>query len=352
MEISLFDYFLPKELIAQFPLKNRAQSKLMVVIRKEQKIYHSWFRKFPQYLKKNDLLVVNNSKVIPAKLIGSINGSLITCLLVKEIKDGVWEILTKPARKVKIGSKIIFNNFLEGEIIDTKPWGKRIINFWEKNQEILKKIKKIGYAPLPPYIKRTLEERNYKEVDLKRYQTVYAKKNGSIAAPTAGLHFTSEILREIKEKGIEILEITLHIGEATFQPIRVNEVEKHKMEEEKYHISPAVAHKINQAKKDSRRIVAVGTTTVRTLESAYQNGKIQSGFFPTNLFIYPGYNFKVVDALLTNFHLPKSTLLMLVSAFASWNNQINGVTLIKKAYQEAINNKYRFYSYGDCMLIQ
>ena len=351
MDISLFDYDLPKELIARFPLPGRDQSKLLILIRKEKKIIHSQFKNFPNYLKEGDLLILNNSKVIPVRLIGSINGRVIDCLLTERINSNTWEGIFQPARKVKIGKKITFDRKLEGEIIEIKNFGKRLIKFNKKNNELFDIIKKIGLAPLPPYIKRKNEEAiKYKELDLNRYQTIYAKEEGSIAAPTAGLHFTPKILDEIKKRGIEILEITLHVGEATFRPVRVEKIEKHKIGEEFFHISESVAEKINLAKKEGRRIVAVGTTTVRALESAWKENRLQAGFNKTNLFIYPGYKFKVIDALLTNFHLPKSTLLMLVSAFVS-TNPAEGVNLIKKAYKEAINKKYRFYSYGDCMLI-
>lgn len=351
MDVCLFDYDLPKELIAQFPLPNRDHSKLLILIRRERKIIHSQFKNFPNYLKKGDLLILNNSKVIPVRLIGSLNESFIDCLLIRKINDNTWEALLQPARKAKIGKKIIFNGELQGEIKAIKDFGKRLIQFNKKGDELINKIKKIGYAPLPPYIKRKNEEAiKYKELDLNRYQTVYAKEEGSIAAPTAGLHFTPKIMDEIKKRGIEILEITLHVGEATFRPVKVNKVEKHKMGEEYFYISELVSKKICLAKKEGRRIIAVGTTTVRALESAWKENCLQSGFNKTNLFIYPGYRFKVIDMLLTNFHLPKSTLLMLVSAFASLD-PIEGINLIKKAYKEAINKKYRFYSYGDCMLI-
>jgi S-adenosylmethionine:tRNA ribosyltransferase-isomerase len=352
MDVNLFNYDLPKELIAQFPLKNRDQSRLLVLERECKKIYHSNFKNLPSFLNKNDLLILNNSKVIPVKLIGSINGKNIDCLLVREIKNGVWEALFKPAKKAKLGEKIVFNDKLIGEITEIKAYGKRVIKFNRRTSELIKKIKEIGFAPLPPYIKRKKENlKIYKEFDLNRYQTIYAKKEGSIAAPTAGLHFTHDILKEIQQKGVEILEITLHVGEATFKPVKVNKVENHKMEEEEYFIKEEVAEKINNAKLSGKRIIAVGTTTVRALESAYRENKIQAGHGKTKLFIYPGYKFKVVDALLTNFHLPKSTLLMLVSAFASIEGPEEGINLIKNAYKEAIKNKYRFYSFGDCMLI-
>ncbi|MCP2520938.1 tRNA preQ1(34) S-adenosylmethionine ribosyltransferase-isomerase QueA [SCandidatus Aminicenantes bacterium Aminicenantia_JdfR_composite] len=351
MDLSLFDYNLPKELIARFPLPDRDQSRLLILIRRECKIIHSHFRNLPEYLKEGDLLIINNSKVIPARLIGSLNGSFIDCLLTKKINEDTWEGIFHPARKVKTGKKIKFSEGLEGEIIRINDYGKRLIQFNRKGNDLINLIRKIGFAPLPPYIKRKNEEAiKYKEFDLNRYQTIYAKEEGSIAAPTAGLHFTPKVIDKIKEKGVEVLEITLHVGEATFRPVKTKKIEEHKMGEEYFHIKEEVANKINLAKKDKRRIIAVGTTTVRALESAWKDNYLEPGFNKTELFIYPGYKFKVVDALLTNFHLPKSTLLMLVSAFASQNPE-EGIKLIKKAYKEAIKRKYRFYSYGDCMLI-
>lgn len=337
-----FDYDLPQELIAQRPIDRRDQSRMMVLDRKTGEIIHSRFLKFPSYLNKGDVLVINTTKVIPARIWGKRTGKGIEFLLLKECDQGVWEVLCRPARKVRIGDIISFSSELEGKVIKVEKEGKRVVQFFSQN--VLHQLKKIGYAPLPPYIKRKKENKTLRLLDLKRYQTVFAQRGKSIAAPTAGIHFTPKILEEIKERSAEVIPISLDVGLATFQPVRTSRIENHKMLEENYSISRPAARTINSSKIESRPIVAVGTTTVRALESAYQKGKIQYGKASTILFIYPGYEFKVVDRLLTNFHLPKSTLLMMVAAFA-------GLDFIKKAYKEAIRNKYRFYSYGDCMLI-
>jgi S-adenosylmethionine:tRNA ribosyltransferase-isomerase len=315
---------------------------MMVVFRKQGKIIHSQFKELPEYLKKEDVLVLNNTKVIPAKAWGKKERKKIEFLFLKELEKGVWEVLCRPARKIKLGDRILFAPGFEGKVLEVEQEGKRIIQF--SSQDVLSRLKKIGFAPLPPYIKRKKEDRSLRPLDLERYQTVFAHKQGAIAAPTAGLHFTLQILEEIIKKGVTITHISLQVGLATFQPVRVPRVKDHKMLEETYSISRAASQTINQAKKDSRPVVAVGTTMVRALESAFKDGKVLRGRRTTSLFIYPGYKFKVVDRLLTNFHLPQSTLLMMVSAFA-------GINLIKKAYREAIRKKYRFYSYGDCMLI-
>jgi S-adenosylmethionine:tRNA ribosyltransferase-isomerase len=315
---------------------------MMVVFRKQGKIIHSQFKELPEYLKKEDVLVLNNTKVIPAKAWGKKEGKEIEFLFLKEVEKGVWEVLCRPARKIKLGDRILFARGFEGKVLEVEQEGKRTIQF--SSQDVLSMLKKIGFAPLPPYIKRKKEDRSLRPLDLERYQTVFAQKQGAIAAPTAGLHFTPQILEEIIKKGVTITHISLQVGLATFQPVRVERVEDHKMLEETYSISRDASQTINQAKKDSRPVVAVGTTMVRALESAFEDGKVLPGRHTTSLFIYPGYKFKVVDRLLTNFHLPQSTLLMMVSAFA-------GLDLIKKAYREAIRKKYRFYSYGDCMLI-
>ena len=314
----------------------------MVVFRKQGKIIHSQFKELPEYLKKEDVLVLNNTKVIPAKAWGKKERKKIEFLFLKELEKGVWEVLCRPARKIKLGDRILFAPGFEGKVLEVEQEGKRIIQF--SSQDVLSMLKKIGFAPLPPYIKRKKEDRSLRPLDLERYQTVFAQKQGAIAAPTAGLHFTPQILEKIIKKGVPITHISLQVGMATFQSVRVTRVEDHKMLEETYSVSRDASQTINQAKKDSRPVVAVGTTIVRALESAFEDGKVLPGRRTTSLFIYPGYKFKVVDRLLTNFHLPQSTLLMMVSAFA-------GINLIKKAYREAIRKKYRFYSYGDCMLI-
>jgi len=337
-----FDYDLPQELIAQTPLPKREQSRMMILYRQTGEIIHSTFEEFPDYLNKGDVLILNNSKVIPARAWGKKEGNEIEFLFLKESKEGLWGVLCRPAKKVRLGDVISFSPGFEGKIVKVEPEGKRVIRF--SSSDVLSKLKKIGFAPLPPYIKRKKKNVELRAQDLERYQTVFARKEGAIAAPTAGLHFTPQILGRIKAKRVQVAEISLDVGLATFQPVRAKRVEDFHMLEETYSVTQAVSQTIIEAKKESRPIIAVGTTSVRTLESALRKGKIDPGRNSTNLFIYPGYEFKAVDRLLTNFHLPKSTLLMLVAAFA-------GLDFIKKAYQEAVNQKYRFYSYGDCMLI-
>jgi S-adenosylmethionine:tRNA ribosyltransferase-isomerase len=337
-----FDYNLPQELIAQTPLPQREKSRMMILDRRTGEIIHSRFEEFPGYLNKGEVLVLNATKVIPARAWGKKEGKDIEFLFLKESQQGVWEVLCRPAKKAKLGDVISFLPGFEGKIVKVAPEGKRTIRF--SSGYVLSRLKKIGFAPLPPYIKRTKKNANLRALDLERYQTVFARKEGAIAAPTAGLHFTPQILERIRARGVQVTEILLDVGLATFQPVRVKCIEDFNMLEEKYSISQAASQTINGAKKERRPIVAVGTTSVRTLESAFNNGKIQTGRGSTNLFIYPGYEFKAVERLLTNFHLPKSTLLMLVAAFA-------GLDFIKKAYREAIQQKYRFYSYGDCMFI-
>ena len=344
MRVSDFNYDLPPELIAQKPLVERDSSRMMVVRRKEGKILHARFKDFPDHLQKGDILVLNNTKVIPAKVWGKKDGKDVEFLLIKEKEKGVWDVLCRPAKRVKTGVRIEFGPGFRAEVIDAADEGRRTLKF--SAPDVLGHLKKIGFAPLPPYIKRKKENGALRPQDLERYQTIFAEKEGAIAAPTAGLHFTPKVLKDIREKEVLVTDVTLDVGLATFQPMRVERLEEHKMLEETYSISEGAAAAINQAKKDKRPVVAVGTTVVRTLESAYSSdkGEIQPGHRSTSLFIYPGYEFKVVDRLLTNFHLPKSTLLMLVAAFA-------GRDLIMEAYREAVREKYRFFSYGDCMLI-
>lgn len=315
---------------------------MMVLHRQTGEIIHSQFQKLPGYLSKRDVLVVNNTKVIPAKAWGKKEGKDIEFLFIREQEKKTWEVLCRPAKKVKHGDILSFSPKLKGKVVGVGPEGKRMIHFPSGN--VLSELNKIGLAPLPPYIKRNKSDKNQRELDLKKYQTCFAKKKGSIAAPTAGLHFTSEILKKIKDKGIHIVQVTLGVGLSTFQPVRVKHVEKHPILEEFYSINKNASQAIIKAKNESKSVVAIGTTSVRALESSLKKGKIQPGTHSTSLFIYPGYEFKVIDKLLTNFHLPQSTLLMLVSAFA-------GVDFIKRAYKEAVEREYRFYSYGDCMLI-
>ncbi len=315
---------------------------MMVVLRREGKLIHARFKEFPDYLEAGDVLVLNDTKVIPARIWGKKEGKDIEFLFLKEREKWQWEVLCRPARRLKVGERVLFPGRIESEVIAVENEGKRIVRFL--GDDVAGLLRRAGYAPLPPYIKRKKQEKRLRNFDLRRYQTVYAQKEGAIAAPTAGLHFTPRILKRIKDKSVSICPVSLEVGLATFQPVRAERVEDHEMLEERYAISPGVARKINTAKKKGRPIVAVGTTVVRALESAFKDGEVRPRARSTSLFIYPGFSFQIVDKLLTNFHLPRSTLLMLVSAFA-------GRELILKAYEEAILARYRFYSYGDCMLI-
>lgn len=343
MRVSDFDYYLPEELIAQVPLPRRDRSRMMVCTRKTGDIRHAHFSDFPDYCQKEDILVLNSSRVFPAKIWGKKeDGRTIEFLFLRETGEKNWEVMCRPAKHLKLNDVVIFSPGDVGRVIEVKQEGKRIIRF--QNSDILSMLKKAGYAPLPPYIKRKKGDLEYRIKDLERYQTVFARKEGSIAAPTAGLHFIQEILEKLKDKGVTTCELSLEVGLATFQPVRAERVEDHPMLAETYDISPEVAKTLNNGIKKRLPVTAVGTTSVRALESAYEDGHVRAGRFSTDLFIYPGYEFKVVDRLLTNFHLPKSTLLMLVSAFA-------GRDFILEAYREAVRKKYRFYSYGDCMLI-
>lgn len=335
-----FDFELPENLIAQHPIKNRDQSRMMTLNKNTGKLEHHIFRDILKYLHQGDVLVLNDTKVLPARLFGEKEDTKahIELLLLKNTKDDEWECLVKPAKRVKKGTIISFGNgLLKAQCQEEKEEGIRIFKFIYKGvfYEILDKL---GTMPLPPYIREQLEDKD-------RYQTVYAKNIGSAAAPTAGLHFTKELLKEIENNGIQVCYITLHVGLGTFRPVNVEDVTKHTMHSEYYDMSDNTANILNNAKKENRRIIAVGTTTTRTLETIinkYNEFKQCSGW--TNIFIYPGYKFKAIDGLITNFHLPKSTLIMLVSAFASKE-------YIFKAYHEAIKEKYRFFSFGDCMFI-
>jgi S-adenosylmethionine:tRNA ribosyltransferase-isomerase len=343
MLVSDFDYDLPEELIAQVPLPRRDHSRMMVCDRRTSDIRHARFVDFPEYCQKEDILVLNTSRVIPAKIWGKkADGRTIEFLFLKETDEITWEVLCRPARHVRKGDRIAFSPHAAGRIIELGQEGKRVIRFREGS--VLSFLKKAGYAPLPPYIRRKKGDIEYRSEDLERYQTVFARKEGSIAAPTAGLHFTQELLDRLKDKGVSVCELTLDVGLATFQPVRAELVEDHPMLAETYEIPSKVAKSITDGIKKRHPITAVGTTSVRALESAYEDGRVRAGQFSTDLFIYPGYAFQAIDRLLTNFHLPKSTLLMLVSAFA-------GRDFILEAYREAVRNRYRFYSYGDCMLI-
>lgn len=342
MNLHDFYYDLPEELIAQDPLKDRASSRLMVLDKNTGEIEHKIFHDIIDYLNLGDCLVINDTKVIPARLIGEKEGTgaAIEVLLLKRREDSesTWEVLVKPGKKAKIGTRISFGNGkLVGEVIDIVDEGNRVIRFEFDGifEEILDEL---GQMPLPPYITHKLEDKN-------RYQTVYAKHEGSAAAPTAGLHFTTELLEKIKEKGINIARVTLHVGLGTFRPVKVENVLEHHMHSEFYMVSKEAADIINNTKKNGGRIIAVGTTSTRTLESvADENGFVKECSGWTQIFIYPGYKFKAIDALITNFHLPESTLVMLVSALAGREN-------ILHAYEVAVEDKYRFFSFGDAMFI-
>lgn len=341
MKTDDFDYELPERLIAQTPLEKRDDSKLMILDRKTGEIIHETFHNIINYLDKDDVLVLNDTKVIPARIIGEKEDTkaVIELLLLRNIENNDWLCLAKPAKRIKIGTIISFGNGkLKAKCLEVLDEGIRKIEFIYDGifYEILDEL---GSMPLPPYIKEKLEDKD-------RYQTVYAKNNGSAAAPTAGLHFTKELLKAIEEKGINICYITLHVGLGTFRPVNVEDVTKHKMHSEFYHMSKEVADILNNAKENNKRIIAVGTTSTRTLEtimSKYNCFKETSGW--TDIFIYPGYTFKAIDAQITNFHLPKSTLIMLISAFASKE-------LIMKAYSIAVKHEYRFFSFGDSMFIK
>lgn len=340
MNVKEFSYQLPKELIAQSPLMDRSGSRLLVLHKETGEIVHSVFRNITDYLEPGDCLVLNNTKVIPARLYGEKIGTQakIELLLLKRKENDIWETLVKPGKKAKPGTMISFGNgMLVGEILEIAQEGNRLIRFSYEGifEEVLDQL---GQMPLPPYITQQLEDKN-------RYQTVYAKYDGSAAAPTAGLHFTSELLKKIKEIGIAVAEVTLHVGLGTFRPVKVEDISKHHMHSEYYQIDQEAADVINQTKQNGGRIICVGTTSCRTIESAADNkGKLKPSCGWTDIFIYPGYQFKVMDALITNFHLPESTLLMLVSALA-------GKEQVMKAYQTAVQERYRFFSFGDAMLI-
>lgn len=340
MKTSDFYYDLPQELIAQDPLEDRSSSRLMVLDKETGAVKHHVFRDILAYLNPGDCLVINNTKVIPARLYGSKVGTdaKIEVLLLKRRENNIWETLVKPGKKCRVGTKISFGEgLLTGEVVDVVEEGNRLIQFRYEGvfEEILDQL---GQMPLPPYITHQLKDKN-------RYQTVYAKYDGSAAAPTAGLHFTPELLEKIREKGVQVAEVTLHVGLGTFRPVKVEDVTEHHMHSEFYVVEEEQAKLINDTKKAGGRVISVGTTSCRTLESAStEDGMVHPGSGWTDIFIYPGYQFKVINALITNFHLPESTLLMLVSALA-------GKDHIMAAYQEAVKERYRFFSFGDAMFI-
>lgn len=336
LKLSDYDYYLPEELIAQEPAEPRDISRLMLINRKTGEINITIFREIKNYLKAGDVLVLNNTKVIPARLYGKKEtGAKIEVLLLKKIGEGKYEALLKPGKRAKIGTKIHFLEDIYAEVVGRNEEGIFVLKF---SQEDLDKIlPEIGNIPLPPYIKKPIDNPN-------KYQTVYAQKEGAVAAPTAGLHFTEELLKTLGEIGVEILYITLHVGLGTFRPVVVEDITKHKLEPEYFEISDRVAERINKAKEERRRVIAVGTTVTRVLEAQGRSSKVEPGSGLVDLFIYPGFEFKIIDGLITNFHLPKSTLLMLVAAFM-------GYDLMKKAYNKAIEERMRFYSFGDAMFI-
>ena len=340
MDVNEFDYELPEELIAQDPLEDRSSSRLLLLNKETGEVEHRIFRDVLEELREGDCLVINNTRVIPARLYGvkEGTGAMIEVLLLKRKADNVWETLVKPGKKARPGAVLDFGGLMKGTVIDVVEEGNRLIRFDYDGifEEILDRL---GEMPLPPYITHRLEDKN-------RYQTVYAKHDGSAAAPTAGLHFTPELLQQIREKGVNIAEVTLHVGLGTFRPVKVDVVEEHHMHSEFYQVEPEVAELVNRTKQNGGRVIAVGTTSSRTLESATdENGVLQAGSGWTEIFIYPGYRFKMVDALITNFHLPKSTLMMLVSALAGRDH-------IMEAYRQAVEERYRFFSFGDAMFIR
>jgi S-adenosylmethionine:tRNA ribosyltransferase-isomerase len=358
--VSEFDYVLPEELIAQEPLPQREMSRMLRLLRADGQVEDRGFREFPELLHPDDLLVFNNTRVLPARLYGRRSGSRaqqlsaqnpasrdflkgsIEVLLTRLVSPEEWECLVRPGRKIGVGERLFFGDHeeLAAEVVARGSFGERRIHF-DPVPDFWAELERLGHVPLPPYISR--EDRTS---DRERYQTVYARERGSVAAPTAGLHFTAEILQRLKQRGVETAEITLHVGLGTFQPVRVERVEEHTLHREYYSISAEAAERINRAVEHKRRVVAVGTTTVRTLEYAARgSGRVRPSSGEADLFIYPGFQLRVVGALLTNFHLPKSTLLMLVCAFGGKEN-------VMAAYRHAVQRRYRFYSYGDCMFVE
>jgi S-adenosylmethionine:tRNA ribosyltransferase-isomerase len=343
MHINDFDYYLPEEQIAQHPADKRDASRLLVIDRKAGSLEHRHFYDILDYLDPGDCLVMNNSKVIPARLFGTkeITGAKVEFLLIKRMNDDIWEAMVRPGKKLHVGDRVSFTNdgSLSAKIIEHGEGGTRIVRF-EYEGDFHEILDRIGRIPLPPYIERESDDE-----DRERYQTVYCKEEGSVAAPTAGLHFTQELIEKARQKGVRIAYVTLHVGIGTFRPVKCEIIEEHTMHFEEYEIDEENAAIINETKKAGGRIISVGTTSTRTVESASsEDGTVLAGHGSTDIFIYPGYRFKVIDSLITNFHLPKSTLLMLVSALYNREN-------ILEAYKEAVEQKYRFFSYGDAMII-
>lgn len=348
MLLSEYDYNLPEELIAQMPADKRENSRMMVLDRCDRTVSHKHFYDIVDLIEPNSLLVMNNTKVLPARLIGHKDtGAKIEVFLLSKKENNCWDVLIKPSKRVKPETVIKISDELSVKALKRlEENGEWLVELLFDGDNILDILHRNGNIPLPPYIERKIPNDDLKKLDFERYQTVYAKDEGSVAAPTAGLHFTKEILQKLKDKGVELCEVTLNVGLGTFRPVQCENILEHKMHSETFEIPAKAAEQINNAKRKGRSIIAVGTTTVRTLETAYQQfGKICECHSASELFIYPPYEFKVIDKLITNFHLPKSTLLMLVSALA-------GKDFIFEAYKEAIENKYRFFSYGDCMFIK
>ncbi len=341
-KLAEFNYPLPNKYIAQYPAPRRDQSKLMVVDRKTEKIEHLKFYNIIDYIRKNDLLLMNNTKVFPARLFATKDrtDARVEVFLLRELGNDLWEVMVKPARKVRIGNKLMFTPRVHCDVIDNTVSGGRVVRFEYEGEDLYNVIDRIGISPLPPYIERESEKK-----DKERYQTVYADKRGAVAAPTAGLHFTDGLLKRITKKGIQVEYVTLHIGLGTFRPVQVEDLNRHQMDSEYFEVSPSTAMAINNTRKKRHKIIAVGTSSVRAMETVVVSGfQISPKRGWTDKFIYPPYDFKMVDALITNFHQPKSTLMMMVAAFA-------GHGLIMKAYREAKKHDYRFLSYGDAMLI-
>ena len=339
MKVSDFNYYLPEKLIAQHPYDKRDEARLLILDREKETIEHKIFKNIIDYLNPGDCLVINNTKVIPARLYGKKDtGANVEFLLLKRLDGDEWEAMVRPGGKLKPGTKVTFGDgILKAEVLDILEGGNRKVKF-EYNGIFNEILDKIGLMPLPPYIKETLKEKD-------KYQTVYAKYDGSAAAPTAGLHFTEDLLEEIKKKGIEVANVTLHVGIGTFRPVKVENIEEHHMHSEHFYIKEEDCEKINKAKESGHRVIAVGTTSCRVLESiADEKGMVKPIESDTSIFIYPGYKFKCLDGLITNFHLPESTLIMLVSTFA-------GYDLTMKAYKEAVEKEYKFFSFGDAMFI-
>jgi len=342
MKLTDFKYELPDELIAQYPSKQRGDSRMMILNRSDQSVSHENFSNIIDCLNKGDALVVNETKVFPARLIGfkEKTNAQVEVLLLRQLEDTMWEVLVKPARKVRIGNRLVIADSIGCDVIDNTISGGRVVKFDDNGKDFFDLVEEVGNSPLPPYIKRPTEA-----IDKERYQTVYAKKTGAVAAPTAGLHFTDQVLEKLKAKGVEIIPLVLHVGLGTFRPVQVEDLSRHQMDSEYYELSEESASKINEVKKNGGKIIAVGTTTVRVLETVAipdKTVKASSGW--TDKFIFPPYKFKMIDGIITNFHQSQSTLYILVCTFC-------GYDLAKSAYEQAIDQKYRFFSYGDAMLV-